>query len=54
MESGLKIAHQARAKKTTCEDTAVFLVSSVDLTGREVLVIGLDHRGNILVEIEIP
>lgn len=53
-ESGSRIAHQARAKKTTCEDTAVFLVASVDLTGQDVLVIGLDADGTIIVEIEMP
>jgi len=54
MESGSKIAHQAQAKKTTCETAAVFIVSSADLTGDDVLIIGLDKEGAILVEIETP
>ena len=54
IESGSEIAHQAHAKKTTCTDTAVFMVSSVDLTGDDVFIIGLDLDGAILVEIEIP
>jgi len=54
MESDSSIAHQALAKKTTCADTAVFMVSSVDLTGTDVFIIGLDSNGTILVEIEIP
>jgi len=60
MESGSRIAHRAHAKRTTCEQsidcskTAVFLVSSVDLTGNNVLVVGLDRDGTIIVEIEIP
>ena len=54
MESGSKIAHRAHAKKTTCDNTAVFLVSSVDLTGNDVLIVGLDKEGNTLVEFEIP
>ena len=54
MESGLSIAHQAQAKKTTCMYTSVFMVSSADLTGNDVLILGLDSDGMILVEIEIP
>jgi len=60
MESGSRIAHRAHAKKTTCEqsigcsNTAVFLVSSVDLTGNDALIVGLDSNGTIIVEIEIP
>lgn len=53
-EAGSRIAHQAHAKKTTCEHTAVFLVASVDLTGNDVLIVGLDSDGTIIVEIEIP
>jgi len=54
IESNSKIAHQAQAKKTTCEQTAVFVVSSVDLTGKDTIIIGLASDGTILVEIEIP
>ena len=54
VESEALIAHRAHAKKTTCANTAVFLVSSIDLTGNNTLIIGLDQEGNILVEIEIP
>ena len=54
MESNSRIAHRAHAKKTTCELTAVFMVSSVDLTGDDVLIVGLDSNGAILVEIEVP
>ena len=54
MESGSTIAHQARAKKTTSTETAVFLVSSMDLRGHETFIIGLDTNGTIIVEIEIP
>ena len=54
MESESKIAHVAHAKKTTCVNTAVFLVSSVDLTGSDALIVGLNSKGDILVEIEIP
>ena len=54
MESGSKIAHQAQAKKTTCETAAVFIVSSADLTGENVLIVGLDEKGTILLEIETP
>jgi len=54
MESGSKIAYQAQAKKTTCETAAIFVVSSADLTGDDVLIVGLDAKGTILVEIEIP
>jgi len=53
-ETGNAIAHHAFAKKTTCEDTAVFLVASADLTGRDVLILGFDVLGNVIVEIEIP
>jgi len=54
VESGSRIAHKAHAKKTTCEDTAAFVVSSADLTGVDTFIVGLDADGTILVEIEIP
>jgi len=57
MESGSQIAHGTHAKKTTCEHcspTAVFMVASSDLTGEDVLILGLNQQGEILVEIEIP
>jgi len=54
MESGFPIAHGAHAKRTTCEDWAVFLVSSVDLTGNDVLVVGFDLNGTMIWEIAIP
>lgn len=54
MEAGFPIAHQAHAKRTTCADTTVFLVSSVDLTGKDVMVFGFDINGELIVEIAIP
>ena len=54
MEAGLWVAHRAHTKRTTCERVAVFLVSSVDLTGNNVLIVGLDATGTVIVEIEIP
>ena len=52
-ESGSRIAHHAHAKETTCENSAVFMVSSVDLTGNDALVVGLDSDNAIILEIEI-
>lgn len=57
-ESNTQIAHSAHQKTTTCEhpncsNTAVFLVASTDLTGADVLILGLDSAGAILVEIEM-
>lgn len=49
-----QIAHATHAKKTTCDQTAVFMVSSVDLVGKNVLILGLDQAGTIVLEIEIP
>jgi len=60
MESGSRIAYQAHRKKTACEQptvcstTAVFMVSSIDLTGNDVLIVGLNQDGTIIVEIENP
>ena len=54
MESGFQIAHGSHAKRTSNEDLAVFLVSSVDLTGNDVLVVGFDVDGAIIWEIAIP
>jgi len=54
MESGFQIAHGTHAKRTTCELTQVFLVSSVDLTGKDVMVVGFDAEGTIILEIAIP
>jgi len=54
IESGFPIAHGTHAKRTTNEDVAVFLVSSVDLTGKNVLVVGFDPEGTILFEFEVP
>ena len=59
-ESGSQIAHVSNGmhdlneKKTTHANTTVFLVASADLTGTDVLILGLDAAGAILVEIEIP
>ena len=53
-EQTFPIAHSTHQKKTTCGQFAVFLVASPDLTGEEVLILGLDQDGAILVEIEIP
>ena len=54
VEAGSTIAHHAYAKKTTCEQTSVFLVASSDLVGSDVLIMGLDAHGRVIVEIEIP
>lgn len=54
MESGFQIAHHAHGKKTTCEHLAVFMVSSVDLTGQDVLILGFDQQHQLLFEIQIP
>ena len=54
VESGFGIAHRTHAKKTTCADTSVFLVSSFDFTGEDVLIIGLDVDGQAVVEIALP
>ena len=53
IESGSRVAHHARAKMTTCENLAVFLVSSADLIGNDVLIIGLDSIGTVLMEVEV-
>ncbi|MCL1991152.1 MAG: hypothetical protein FWG67_09720 [Defluviitaleaceae bacterium] len=54
IESGSQIAHGAHGKETTRTDTTAFMVASTDLTGEDVLILGLDQQGAILVEIEIP
>jgi len=54
LEAGFKIAHHARAKRTTDEALAVLMISSVDLTGHDSLIIGLDADDAVLFEIEIP
>ena len=54
IEAGTSIAHQAHRKKTTCDNTAVFMVSSIDLTGNEALIIGLSSDNEIILEIETP
>jgi len=54
MRTNTSIAHQAHAKKTACDETAVFMVSSTDLTDGGVLIIGLAANNEIILEIEIP
>ena len=54
VERGFRIAHRAHAKKTTCADTSVFVVSSFDLTGEDVLIIGLDVQGDVVVDMALP
>lgn len=54
VENGFKIAHRAHAKKTACNNTAVFMVSSIDLTGNDVLFMGFDINGELIAEIAIP
>lgn len=53
MESGFPIAHGTHAKRSTCELTQVFLVSSVDLTGIDVTVVGFDINGEVIWEFEV-
>jgi len=54
MESGTSIAHHARAKKTACDETAVFVISSSDLSNEDFLVIGLNSAGEIIWEVDTP
>jgi len=53
VETGFPIAHQTLAKTDATEGQDVFMVSSSDFTGGDVLIFGLDEDGNIIVEIEI-
>lgn len=54
IEHGFPIAHRAHGKTTLSDEKVVFMVSSVDLTGRDALIVGIDESGATVVEFSLP